>query len=561
MKRILTLSVAAMALSAVAFAQPQHGLVRVANRGIAPAPAHAQKAVATKMDAASMMKQQQMSLKPEGARVPKTSLESGCYYTKPAGSFYVGWDINGSGYAPTMLNTAAFEEFSFTDKSVPAATSWTINGSDINELVENGVFTYSLEPDYGVPTPVISNGKNTFQLGEANDKNATYPGRVVAWGDNCFTPFDVHTGYYAWGALDNDNLLGSGNYVSGGNLLPAVGVQQTFPKPSSPIYCESAFTMCTSISGECGEITMMIFNDELPADADPVYTLKSANDEQVLLANSTRNGKSIALIMLPFVSLVEDEDGFESQEPFVIDFPYTVLIMWGEDADYNLTALDMQGEDLDDYAFIDEEGAVDYNVAGLLINTGTRIGVLQYQDPLGMNLTFVGVQDNVFVADALQTNDGTSYTNCDHLRISADGKTTVNEGIELTEGWAMVYVAATDLENYELSIDDDAAEWIEIGIDTAGLSTDYSFYITASAKPLPAGVTGRGTEVKIQGRGVAGTLYVAQGDYEFAAINSVNKDIEKEENAIFNLQGQKVEGKLEDLKTGIYVLNGKKVIK
>lgn len=548
MKKFFLFSSVALTF-ALASAQPQHAS-RITRSDVAAARVELQK---QQMNAQSLMVEKQQTIAP--AAVMPTSFEKNLYYAKPAGSLYYNYDAEFMGYYPTIVSVAPFTEFSFTDKSTPAATKWMIGTNDITSYVENGAFTNELEYGYGMEVPTISNRNGSFMLGENNEDAASYPSRIAAWGETRTLGFvDDHTGYYAWGSLDNDNLYGTGYLDNNGKGGECIAIVQDFPKPATPLYCESIIVPATRIGNSVGTIYIEIYNLE-SEEEDPVYTLVATDEDVVFDQPTTRNGKSIRFTKLMFNNIVIDEDGFESQEPFVLDFASEFVVTWEEGSDFGGMGVELQAEDYDDFGFQTSTQDLNYGLFAINYPDGVK---LHYYSGLAFYCTFVAYQDNVLVPTTLtNTQTGEVYENCNVVKVSDDGESADSP---LGEGWVMVYVADTDLENYEMEAYGDA-EWVTIYTDTTGLAENSVFYITFRGEALPEGVTGRQCELYILGRGVQNEdpIIVYQGVYDPAGINTVNKDAEKEDDTIYNMMGVKVANK-EGLASGIYVRNGKKFI-
>lgn len=550
MKKFFLFSAVALA-ACMASAQPNRALT-ASRVGLTPSRPNMQM---MKADPSSLMRnvQRHIATDDQATVTPRRAAENNLYYSKPAGALYYHYDAEFRGYYPTIVTVAPFVEFTYVDCSTPAATKWEINGQDITEYVEGGTFTSSMEYGYGMNNPVISNRKGSFQLGENNEDNATYPSQLCSWGMTMtMGMLDDHAGYYAWGSLDNDNLFGTGAI----NDSPCVGIVQDYPKPATPLYCESVLVPAISISGNIGTIYMEIYNTESDS-TEPVYTLVATDEDVVFNEMSTRNGKQIHFVKAQFNNIVTDEDGFESQEPFILDFASEVVITWEEGSDFGAMGNDIQIEDNADFTYINSNGEEDLNYALFAVNYPDGVKYHYYKG-LGLYMSFLAYQDMVNVAATLYDQAGNEYNDCNVVKISDDGESAEN----VNDGWVMIQVAATDLENYEIDSEYDLS-WLTIYYDTTGMSEKNTFYMTFRAEPLPADVAGRGGEIFVQGRGVKNVtpIVVYQGEYDPAAIKGVNKDAEKEDDAIYNLQGVKVAKSTEELGQGIYIRNGKKIVK
>lgn len=560
MKKIFTLFVVTMAASAFAVAQPNVGeFHRTGNQGLKSSlPV---KSEMIKKTAVVPFRNEQMTMAAPGARRAKADLANGVYYSKPAGAGYIGWGTDGSGYGACILTVAPFVEFSFIDQSNPKASKWMLGSQDITEYVEDGVFTNAVDPGYGMSSlPTITSKAGSFTLGEQSQHFADYGSAIYNWGN--FWPIgfqDDHVGAYLWGAYDNDNLLGTGTVTFTDGTYECIGVYQHLPKPATPWYCESAEVYFSSISGTVGTIYMKIYNaEDTSEDAEPVYTLV-ATDEDIAWSNTgKRNGVEITFGNIQFNNIVE-EDGFETQAPFVLDFPADVYFTWDEGADFNIGGLEIMPEDMIDYTYVDENGETQYYDVVPLLNVNGKVGSFSYNSHLAANINFFAYQDMVYVPTTLYSNDGTTtYEDVNVVKMSNDGKTAENA----LDGWVFVNIAGTDLENYEIEFSDESAqEWLKCYYDSTGLSEKNTFYLTFEATELPSDVAGRSTNVIVKGLGVQNETPIIVYQGEYVGINNVTKDAEKEDNEVYNLQGVKVSKSEAELPAGVYVKNGKKFVK
>ena len=86
---------------------------------------------------------------------------------------------------------------------------------------------------------------------------------------------------------------------------------------------------------------MKIYNaEDTSEDAEPVYTLVATDEDIAWSGKGTRNGVEITRGNIRFNNIVE-EDGFETQAPFVLDFPADVYFTWDEGADFNIGGLEI----------------------------------------------------------------------------------------------------------------------------------------------------------------------------------------------------------------------------
>lgn len=129
--------------------------------------------------------------------------------------------------------------------------------------------------------------------------------------------------------------------------------------------------------------------------------------------------------------------------------------------------------------------------------------------------------------------------------IDEDG--TVYNDFDVASSFSMDFIEIVDAPEWvgDLEYDDQY-------FDNDNISNVLMFFVSADA--LPAGVSGREGDVVLCSNGeVYMTLHVTQGT---VGISQIQNDAVK--NNVYNLQGVKVSG---DLQSGLYIQNGKKIVK
>jgi len=262
-----------------------------------------------------------------------------------------------------------------------------------------------------------------------------------------------------------------------------------------------------------------------------------------------------------------DEDGFESEVSPVLMGEVEIEITGTEGTDYGLIMAEsnVEDEDSEGYSYYQSHtywycdgsaGSLDEGFyrwttsdAAVILNANYN-AVLNYET--GERSATGFVPNN---ATYYQAEDGTSYT-------WAVGSTSVT-GDTLYNNFMVESTYNVDV--FSVEYDED----VILGIDFD--STYYapedpelpnnllSFYF--AVKELPSDVESRTTTVKLISNNAAEYPITITQYGPTAGINTITKDAEKEENAIYNLQGVLVSKSEEDLAPGVYVKNGKKFVK
>ena len=532
----------------------------------------------------------------------KTPADNGMYYEKPAGSLYVGWNFEGSGYGPTYFAVPPFQEavmpYHFTPSLLVKNPTWELRYPnaeatyDVSDwaVTDDSIFVipemYPLQ-SYAMPTMIL--GLSEYVI--ANDgyyykqyPNNYYP-RISTWdGTVAMTPYHDHSdeniNYIGWSGFNKSHFLfGSGSktesYVeeeTGDTITgvdcPITSIFMMMGTTPGPLYIESAF--CDVLSwldepiAEGKEVTLTFYNPE----TQDVYGQMTTTLEDMVINDSYPEGYStdygtMWFFKTLFANWQEDEFGSLYSEPVVVDGPWAIEI---SGLDQEGVSFGMRGcQNMDDDIMPDGYAVVE------LPNGETR--PYHYTSHLSFNVTFNAMFDGVKVIEADSIN-GEWCEEVNVLKLSDDGTTVSNEGVSELNG-ALVYTAmpqygygedaegnyyllGAEDEDAEFNYDttEDLPEWItDMTVDVSGWEEGYGQTIVSFVgEPLPTECAGRMAILYIEGKGVVSEapIIVYQGD-RTASVNSVEAKVIASK-ARYNLAGQRVGKNYK----GIVIENGKK---
>lgn len=506
------------------------------------------------------------------ANGPLKAAADGVYYKTPAGSLWSFVEMPMYTYNTPANIVAPWTLFSYTNMSAKKDGKWGIQTAssfiDMTEETddENNLWNsyfggvgnyYSVQYTEGDITYIPT---HTTRDGKANTLLTSISG--VSLGTFHPTNVDGVT-LYTGGSLENGNLYGGGTYQG----LISVGIDQSYPKPMSPLYVEYVHVWGIlldktqdPLSGKT--LTMKIYNLE-DENADPVVL--TATPEECVFDSEANFAN---FYQVKFTQKTVDEiSGEIVAEPFVIDYPAEVIITGCEQTGVNLgfTGYTVTEEFLSDNT---EE-----NQTFLLLYDPTdgKMYNLRYTNNV-IALGFQSMFDVCTVETEILSQDNTAYE-ANGIAVSADGQTFGNNRFKDING-VVVYTAIdwkdeTTEEEMYWSDDMYDYEWIQNLVVDDSDYKDYRYYMVgAVCDPLPAGVDKRYAVIHLNGRGVvSGDIYVLQGDITLeeakadhvaAGIENVNSTVKANaNNKKYNFAGQQVG---ESFK-GIVISNNKKVVK
>ncbi|MCD8283097.1 MAG: hypothetical protein LUC22_07585, partial [Prevotella sp.] len=282
----------------------------------------------------------------------KLSKETGLYYYKPDGSLYWNYlDEDNNVYATTNIFVPAWQDYTFINKADnPADTYWSVGGINYNTsypslIDENYNFTYGLEPGYGLPLPHLYNtaGTQSYVMGENTESYEEEYSVIAANNEILQLGFLDDKAVYG-GFTSGDYIAGTGTVTDGeGTVWSTVNVCQRYPKPASPLYVENVAIIGVSDSGtplkNGAKLTLEIYenngenfytdnvNYELNENhklGELKETLTATMDDFTQLTYDSSTGQVQG--QFTFTKKVEDPLFGEVEEPFVIDYPSTIVL-------------------------------------------------------------------------------------------------------------------------------------------------------------------------------------------------------------------------------------------
>lgn len=558
--------------------------------------------VAMKSQAKVKMPQQTMlkaagtvGFKSDIKKAPRKSLDSGLLYAKPAGSYYEAWGRDGYGYGNTRIIVPVSTEFTFPNLSDdPTTTIWhfdyTAVGSDDRDLTEyanaDGSFSGDLNPGgYYMVAPTIYDARKTqsFVIGKLTNyywnqggQYERYITQVVTDGPDMeyddndeLVSFDCaptmhalvddHKNGYGFGSLSTGYLYGTGSIEGRGECY---AVETDMPAPISPMYCEGMTVGIIADSEDIlqngAKLTATIYNLDtqeevvkLTAGIENIDRLEYVNKVSYTQTGVYYSGS------IYFSNETVDAWGNTGDEPFVIDFPYAVVIEGFNQPGVNVGIGASEAEE-------EDQDVLEYGGTAFFM-TGQEEPLSYNGAPLVAHITFQSLFDVANVSTELYGGQDGSivYENTNSLTIPVEGGDAISTNPQLAGMLDCVYVNTAypwfdidDAENYYI----EAPEWItEVLIEDDWFNVDNStIYISVVGEPLPAGVTGRECDLYIEGRGVksAAPIHVIQGEPQTDGVNSVSANTAKK-NVSYNVLGQRVNANAK----GIVIKNGQKFVK
>ncbi len=535
-------------------------------------------AAALERTTAAIVKKSDAKMKKSPAR----SAETGLYYYKPEGSMYSVEFEGVNSYIQTFVLVPAWED-TYTYKNMstnPASTTWmTYNSSTYefeDEMAGDTDITISyLDPGYGFYTPMLkdASGMNYYTMDYyyLDAEYGGYEGMLYASYDMDQMGFFNNKSWYIYGAMDNDNMAGSGTVTYENEKYTVSTVGQLYPAPASPLYVESIDVLGNVINGPCmangAELTMNIYNTDT---GELMETLTAGNDDYTEGQQMTRGTTLISVGMLNFTKKVEDPLFGTMEEPITIDYPSTVIISGFEnpDIDFGVSAFDKN--DCDDMSYLpeDEPGDIFFDCIG-----STDEVELRYEE-IALNVLFNGMMDKVIVSDEVVWGDDYDGTGYSVIQISDDGQTCDTYGMEddsyhnlgaLFVQTVREWYDEDANENYYYDVyetTDEDNDWIVgVNVDTEAYDEGYGYYLVSfEAEPLPSGMEGRSAILYFKGSGYTDSTPVVliQGNADMPdGINSVLAPAgTAKTSGTYSVTGQRVSSNAK----GIIIKDGKKYL-
>ncbi len=407
-----------------------------------------------------------------------------------------------------------------------------------------------------------------------------YKSRMHAFNDLQWLSFVDNKDFYNWGALDNDNIAGTGTFTSDGETYICADVAAEYPAPASPLYVEDVYIVGSVIGSSTmplnngATLSMYIYNSQT---GELLETLTATdNDTDWACWGTLERTTTTQIGVLRFSKKVDDALFGEMEEPFVIDCPTTVYLSDFEDCDINFAVLGYAVTDCDNTTSSsvgEEAGTWQSNrLYMILLGPDNNYYTMAYSG-ICMNAMFNGIMDKVVVAEEIIFDDDTAVDSCNVLVVSDDGKSCSVYGAPSTSydlGGAFVETVSSwynenGNDNYSLDV---MPDWVtDIFVDTQYYDVDNSSYyniVSFTTEALPAGVTGRAAKVWLTGRGYTAEtpIYIIQGDatpddaIEYTDVESIKTIAPVKNSATYNLTGQRVGGATK----GLLIKDGKKIL-
>lgn len=490
---------------------------------------------------------------------------NGVFYERPTGVWYSGYTF-GDNFA--ALHFPALVDFVLQNRCTdPAAATWSLNGTDLASEVDadhNLPWSYSGVND-------IQNGYDGFYMPTITVNGESFSVAQVAVVANKTMPITVDnpTKQSLFSKFTEGPVWGTGSVLAASVEQQVTGsktfaISREFEKPASPMYLTSVSMPAHSANAEplAGKtLTMHIYavDENGRLGAEPKETLTCS---RVTTEVNTTLGYFIEDVQ--FTKTVTNEFGDAEAAPFVIDYPFAIVI-----SGYDQEGVDIKfyGRDLseDEFEFEASEPAylwtrlADGKISRYYWKGSNAEGKWGYAFPV----TFNALYDNVKVRKEVTDDAGTVNDRVNFVRVSDDGTTNSNFRLGESVAGAVVSTATPWIEGSDNHYSAEYPEWITAmnaaEIDPAQAPCVY--LISFTAQPLPAGVAGRGAFVYIKGRGINAVdpIFVFQGDVDAAlatGIDAVSAKTSVLKGASYNLSGQKVSSSYK----GIVIRDGKKFV-
>lgn len=521
---------------------------------------------------------------------PKKNVAEGVFYTRPAGAFAYGFDKEGMGYYNAWTLVAPYKEFELVNMCTNKANSswsWVGDAEMAAKYVnEDGNFVWEQDGATGYYMPTVVGGRTEYTWGQTDNTYGDNYQSAMRCAEEVspFTMTDPHMGpdYIGWGFLSSHFLFGDGQLNEDGKIYQCFAVEQSFPKPMSPLYVEDIFVSLLNLDSEVflpagKELSLDILN----AEGEVLYSLTAGADDITLEDRDPYPTQYGDMRFAQAVFTMKDVDpltGDVAAVPFVLDEAFTVVISGFEGTGIGMRGHFMMDDDDVDTAerSVVENGYLDfYNVA----DESDAVSYT-FRNPIAIPISFSAMFDAAQVWEAAVLDDGnnTKVTDFNVLKVSADGQTVQNAGyaaetsayVNTASGW----FDADDNEVYYLADkEDEFPEWLSYLVDNSRW-TNYNpetenpgptVYVGVECEPLPAGVEGRGVKLYVNGRGITSdaAIYVLQGNFtkeqadaqESTGINSVLAP-KAYNGKTYSVAGQQVNKNFK----GIVVKDGKKFI-
>ena len=410
---------------------------------------------------------------------------NGVSYMRPEGTFWHGLDTEGMGYVESMLYLPPFAEIEFKNASDdPLSTTWSYNGNDLSDYVENGnlYFSYGIsESGKYYPLPEIQKGKISFILGETNEG-----GSGVITNGNAETILSTTqiTGFSTGYAGTKDYIYGTSENLDGETMYSSV---ITYEKPAAPLCISKIqYPMVSNTDKLLPEGKQMILkirkavpnqNGVLLPSEEVIYEMVADNSSFI---KGFKFNQGPQTYWLEFSNKVKNPvTGTMEAIPFILNDAFAL----------ELCGFDQDGLDLGLLATGVEEGELRSNSYLRFLSNPDSYYSSRSTVPTNAVAMIVGYYNGISIDErttSLKAPDAGGYAKTD------DDNEFEFVAVTTTAEW---------LDDNDFTYDVEQPDWITIERDDSQRAKQGYYALIFECDPLPAGVESRHWTTSIQGFG------------------------------------------------------------
>ena len=511
---------------------------------------------------------------------PRKTVDSGVWYSRPAGSMWGWWGSPRSQMYMPFLASIVWQ-----NQSLDKTGAWTLE-------YDGNVYDLDTDEDGNGVDEVMK-----VNSGYINPYGVPY----YAVGDDKYI-YGEETGFTPWLFNGEDqaevmNVLGAAGYYYGFSDANVFGtfnrtltvneetvnvctyrVREFYKKPLAPM---CIFGIEGRVNSYSGSLDMIPEGKEVKAHfirtvdgqygpeetTDTIGTIIITKDN--LTGEYETNDNGVSFNYLEASRVAEDIFGNEYVDPIIVDDQFVISIEGfdQEGVDFGFYMADVKGTAGDYYGnggvfptlfdYRDAEGNTydgywQYNTSrqyNMFLQLNVLTDIVRLYDDFN-NMTAPVEGGNIYAEVEEEDENGETVTN----RYG-----TIQ--FQSTKPWVTVdeEEGGEGVENYYF---EDLPDWLTVGdvIDTYYTANyNYALLVQVTAEPLPEGVKGRKAEIRIVSDYGAdsGVITVTQGEVDDTGVNTVNAAKNALNGNTYNLAGQQVNSQFK----GIVVENGKKAIR
>lgn len=518
-----------------------------------------------KVEVSSMNHELNFSKSLKKASAPRKSRETGVYYKRPAGSYYLG-SYNSYGY----LVEAPFTDMKYVNMCADKTNSvWTVDGEavDAESVDADGNYIGFYQPTSGVYyVPTLTSGKYSYYYGETMPAaQAGYLNQGVIVPDSIYemTQVDLSLGGNYSGFSDG-RVYGTNSITQDGKTYYCDELIEFFEKPARPFCLTSLILPFVTDSsaplapGKLQHVKFHKINEEgqMTEELITEMIITSAN----VISSSENGGTTFGYLE---VSNTEtDAMGTEISVPVIIDEPFILTIdgFAQEGVDYQLRMTSVgDTEDI----FDEETGeGIEPTLMHFYDAEGKHVGYLDeaWTNDEGEKLQFnaifyfagmfdvVDFDDPMFKELTAPVEGGECYAESDGNYYNCEVFTTLP--------WISEWQETEGEENYYF---ENVPSWITVGeIDSQPWEKYKAVIIPFTAEALPEGMEGRKAEFNlVSDRGANLPIVIVQGNAPVGPATAISSvEATSNNNVLFNVMGQRVN----ENQKGIMINKGKKFV-